>query len=64
VLNSINLMGIKILENNNLKLNTNGEKSQSEPILEAVGKQNEKIFVDNRKNCNAKVNVIMWWYGS
>jgi len=55
VLNCINLMGIKILENNNLKLDSNGEKRQSEPLLEAVGKQNEKMFVDNRKKDNGRV---------
>jgi len=48
-------MGIKILENNNLKLDSNGEKRQSEPLLEAVGKQNEKMFVDNRKKDNGRV---------
>lgn len=53
--NCINLMGIKILENNNLKLDSNGEKRQSEPLLEAVGKQNEKMFVDNRKKDNGRV---------
>jgi len=42
-------MGIKILENNNLKFYSNGEKSQSGPLLETVGKKNEKIFVENRK---------------
>jgi hypothetical protein len=52
-------MWVKILENINLKLDSNGEKSQSELLLEAVGKQNEKIFVDNRKKCNGRVIVIM-----
>ena len=51
--------GEKILENYNLKLDVNREKCQSEPLLEAVGKQNEKIFVDNRKNCNGGVIAIM-----
>jgi hypothetical protein len=45
-------MGIKILGNNNLKLDSKGKKTQSKPLLEAVGKENEKIFVDNRKKCN------------
>jgi hypothetical protein len=49
-------MGIKILENNNLKLDSKGERSQSEPLLGAVGKENEKMFVDNR---NGRVTVIM-----
>ena len=52
-------MGIKILENNKLKLDSNGVKSHSEPLLEAVGKQNEKMFVDNREKCNGRVTVTM-----
>jgi hypothetical protein len=51
-------MVIKIPQNNNLKLSANGEKSPSGPILAVVGKQNEKRFADNRKNCNARVIVI------
>ena len=52
-------MGIKILENTSFKLDSKGERSQSDSLLEAVGKQNEKMFVDNRKNCNVRVIVIM-----
>ena len=52
VLKCINLMEIRILENNNLKLDSKGEKSQSKPLLEAVRKENEKMFVVNRKKCN------------